>query len=314
MRKLLLKQMQYFVSVVECNSFTEAAERNYISQSAISQQIMALESELGIKLLVRENRKFSLTPAGEYFYRKSLGVLDEAEQIKKQVVRIATQEQTEIRAGYLCSSRTKELSEALALFETTYPDIQITLEKGNHEELFRRLQEEQLDFVINDQRRAFSDEFVNFELISAFSGIIINRKNHLSVLDHITAEDLRKLPCILVAAKEQEEIEKEHYRTVYGIGEDVLFAKDLEEAELLVAGNRGYFLAESFHNGQPQNRFLRNVPFYRNGKQITKQYCIFWKKSNDRPIFHEFARVLQEQFIQRAENEHADTSLPSASK
>lgn len=118
---------------------------------------------LGIKLLVRENRKFSLTPAGEYFYRKSLGVLDEAEQIKKQVVRIATQEQTEIRAGYLCSSRTKELSEALALFETTYPDIQITLEKGNHEELFRRLQEEQLDFVINDQRRAFSDEFVNFE-------------------------------------------------------------------------------------------------------------------------------------------------------
>lgn len=77
MRKLLLKQMQYFVSVVECNSFTEAAERNYISQSAISQQIMALESELGIKLLVRENRKFSLTPAGEYFYRKSLGVLDQ---------------------------------------------------------------------------------------------------------------------------------------------------------------------------------------------------------------------------------------------
>lgn len=51
------------------------------------------------------------------------------------------------------------------------------------------------------------------------------------MLDHITAEDLRKLPCILVAAKEQEEIEKEHYRTVYGIGEDVLFAKDLEEAE-----------------------------------------------------------------------------------
>lgn len=41
---MLLRQMQYFVSVVECNSFTEAAERCFVSQSAISQQIKALES------------------------------------------------------------------------------------------------------------------------------------------------------------------------------------------------------------------------------------------------------------------------------
>ena len=38
---MLLKQMKYFISVVECNSFTEAAEQCYISQSAISQQIKA---------------------------------------------------------------------------------------------------------------------------------------------------------------------------------------------------------------------------------------------------------------------------------
>lgn len=45
---MLLKQMKYFISVVECNSFTEAAEQCYISQSAISQQIKALEQELGV--------------------------------------------------------------------------------------------------------------------------------------------------------------------------------------------------------------------------------------------------------------------------
>lgn len=43
---MLLKQIQYFITVVECNSFTEAAARSYISQSAVSQQIKALEDEL----------------------------------------------------------------------------------------------------------------------------------------------------------------------------------------------------------------------------------------------------------------------------
>ena len=68
----MLRQIQYFHSVVENNSFSLAAEECNISQSAISQQIKALENELGFKLLERNNRKFTLTPAGEHFYKKTL--------------------------------------------------------------------------------------------------------------------------------------------------------------------------------------------------------------------------------------------------
>lgn len=68
----MLKQIKYFQTVVRCGSFTEAAQELYISQSAISQQIQALEQELGVKLLERGNRKFTVTPAGEHFYKKVL--------------------------------------------------------------------------------------------------------------------------------------------------------------------------------------------------------------------------------------------------
>lgn len=51
---MLLKQLKYFISIVEKENFTEAAEENYISQSAISQQIQSLENELGYKLLIRK--------------------------------------------------------------------------------------------------------------------------------------------------------------------------------------------------------------------------------------------------------------------
>lgn len=59
----MLKQIKYFLAVAECNSFTEVAERCFISQSAISQQISALEENLGVQLIKREKRKFSLTAA-----------------------------------------------------------------------------------------------------------------------------------------------------------------------------------------------------------------------------------------------------------
>ncbi len=51
----MLKQIKYFQAVVRCGSFTRAAEECYISRSAISQQIQALEQELGIQLLARGN-------------------------------------------------------------------------------------------------------------------------------------------------------------------------------------------------------------------------------------------------------------------
>ena len=84
---MLFRQMKYFTAVVECGSFTEAAEQCYISQSAISQQIRALEKELGVELIHRENRKFTLTPAGEYFYSRSKGLLEKVDDIRRETVR-----------------------------------------------------------------------------------------------------------------------------------------------------------------------------------------------------------------------------------
>ena len=85
---MLLKQARYFVTVVDANSFTEAAEQLYVSQSAVSQQIKALEEDLGTRLMIREKRKFSLTPAGEYFYRRCKAMVGEADAIVRETVRI----------------------------------------------------------------------------------------------------------------------------------------------------------------------------------------------------------------------------------
>ena len=97
----MLKQLKYFQSVVRLGSFSAVAEENFISQSAISQQVQSLERELGFALLVRKNRSFSLTPAGEYFYRKSLLLTADCDRMCAEAAKIAKGEAASLKIGYL---------------------------------------------------------------------------------------------------------------------------------------------------------------------------------------------------------------------
>jgi DNA-binding transcriptional LysR family regulator len=156
------KQIRYFAAVVELHSFTEAADACFISQSAISQQIRALEDELGVLLIVRENRKFHLTPAGEYFYRQSQVILHEIDAMKLETKRISEDAELQLSIGYLKNYGGGEVHQAVTEFTKTYPEVSIHIINGNHEKLYELLRTGQVDLVLNDQRRAFSDEYVNF--------------------------------------------------------------------------------------------------------------------------------------------------------
>ena len=83
-----IKQLEYFLSVVKHNSFTAAAYENYISQSAISQQVKALEAHLGVKLINRRNRGFNLSPAGQYMAQHGKDILNHIERVEFEMQRI----------------------------------------------------------------------------------------------------------------------------------------------------------------------------------------------------------------------------------
>ena len=141
----MLKQLRYFQSLVRLSSFSAAAEENFISQSAISQQIQALEWELGFRLLERKNRSFSLTPAGEYFYQKSLILTADYERMCREAARIAHGDRASLRIGYLRCYTGGEFHRALELFAEQHPDVDVSVTYGNHEELYALLRAGEAD-------------------------------------------------------------------------------------------------------------------------------------------------------------------------
>lgn len=240
----MLKQIRYFQSVVKNNSFSEAAAENYISQSAISQQIQALERDLGFPLLERKNRKFTLTPAGEYFYQKSLILTADYDQICMNASRIASGDETTLRVGYLCSFPGTEFQQALSQFSGKHPEVTITITSGNHEELYDMLRTEKTDVILNDQRRAFSEEYINRVLTTCQTFAEVSAASPLAQREHLTLHELRNLPCILIASPTQQEIEQDYYRTVIGVEGPFLSAKSLEEARMMAAAGKGFLLTE----------------------------------------------------------------------
>lgn len=297
----MIKQIKYFQAVVRCKSFTEAAEECFISQSAISQQIQALEHELGVKLLNRENRKFSLTPAGEHFYQKSLVLMADFERLRQETVCIANKDNAELRIGYLKCYGGQEFRLAVAEFSEKYPDVSVHIINGNHEDLYDSLRSGGVDLILSDQRRAFSDEYVNFILTTSECYIEIAARNPLASLESIETDDLKNIPCILIASPEQQENERTYYQEIVGIKGDFLFAGNFEEARLLVIGGKGFMPIEGGENEPGFAAALRRILLTRKGKPIKRNYCAFWKTDNSGYYIEEFADILKSKFPSESE-------------
>ncbi len=294
---MILQQIRYFVTVAECNSFTEAAERCYISQSAVSQQIGALENELGVKLYKRSGRKFTLTAAGEYFYKRGKKILQDVETLKEETARIGSDDELNLSIGYLSGYDGLELFRAVSDFSKIYPEVNIGVRKGTHEELYDFLRSGKTLLVINDQRRAFSDEYENYVLKQSPAYVEFSPGHPLASLKEITVRDLEAYPCILVAEKNRQDEERDFYEKTLGIGKIFEFAESLDEARLTALSGRGYMLVERVNAVDNSPLVAREVK-RADGSPIVRTYCAFWKKEKTNYYVEEFAATLRKQFTE----------------
>ncbi len=293
---MLLRQIEYFQSVIENGNFYEAAEQCHVSQSAISQQIKKLEDELDVKLLDRHNRTFSLTPAGEHFYRKSLVITGDIEHMIRETKRIAANDNQVLKIGYYKGYTGNELSEAISLFSEKYPAIDVQVIVGSHEELYHAMEDGKVDLALNDQRRAFSGAYNNIVLAESSLYIEVSAKNPLSKLPSLEVTDLKNIPCILMMNQSGQKEEQEYYETIIGLRGEFLFADTMQEARLKIVTGQGYLPVDVIGEQTWFDTTVSRIPLVRNGDPIKKTYCAFWKKTLSNGYLKEFADILKDCF------------------
>ena len=285
------RQMRYYIAVVETNSFFEAGELCHISQSAISQQIKALEEELQVQLLERHGRKFTVTPAGRYFYEQARKQVQALDSTLREVRRVASGEYQRLRVGVLNGFSRRIIQKTVQNFTTSHPHVRLSLTTGTHEELFHPVNEGSLDIVINDQWRALSDHYVNEELMDQPLFALLRQDDPLTAAGRVTMEDMRDRLCILVTSPEQRENEAAHWRDVMGLQSSFLFADNVEEACMNAAAGIGFYPCDA---DMPTDGGTMLLPLYRGEAPLTRKIFAFWPESSDSSLQWEFAEVLQQ--------------------
>lgn len=289
---MLLKQLEYFVCVVDNNSFTLAATEQYVSQSAISQQIKALENSLGVELMVREKRSFHLTPAGQYLYRSGKKLLERFHDVKVETTRIGTDARVSLRIGYLNRYSGIAMQQTVIRMAKRYKNLDIRMYSGSHEELYGMLQDRRIDVAFNDQWQVLSDDYES-QLIDKATTIIEVPQGYTDA-GSVELKTIDDLPLILVCRGKYTLTEEDHYRKAMGYSGAFAYARTLEEARYLVAGQQGLLLLDRFKYLTDALPGIERKVLTNHGKTMERHYYFVSHRSQD----NTYVEAFKDMFIQ----------------
>jgi DNA-binding transcriptional LysR family regulator len=143
-----LRQLEYFVAVVETASFTRAAERVHISQSGVSAQIRQLERELGQPLLDRSGKTVRLTDAGAVVLPHARDALASVAGIRNVVDELAGLVRGHVSVGMITACGVVSLFDQLESFHEANPGIDITLSEDTSDHLLDDVLSGRLDLAL----------------------------------------------------------------------------------------------------------------------------------------------------------------------
>jgi DNA-binding transcriptional LysR family regulator len=145
---LNVARLKVLKEVAYRGSLSSAAEALSYTQSAISQQIAALEAETGMALLERHPRGVSLTAAGQTLVGHAEGILARLDTAEAALSAIAGLRGGRLRMASFPTAGSTLMPVAIANFRAAYPDVELTLAEGEPEEIVPRLRAGELDLAL----------------------------------------------------------------------------------------------------------------------------------------------------------------------
>lgn len=201
--QIKLESYKVFYTVAKCKSFSEAAKALFLTQSAVSQQIKALEAELGTVLFLRGRKGAQLTPHGELLFEyvsQAMGRIDSAESL---FARMKTLDEGSVRIGAGDTLTRHYLIEIISRFHEKYPKIRIEVINRVTGETLSMLSKGVVDVaIVNLPVKHEMLKNIEIREIGALHETFIAGKRFSSFKDHVFGiTELASLPLVMLEPK-----------------------------------------------------------------------------------------------------------------
>ncbi|ABX42792.1 LysR family transcriptional regulator [Lachnoclostridium phytofermentans] len=187
-----LKQLQYFVTVVEEGNISKAAAKLHLTQPPLSTQLKCLENELSVTLFERGSRKIELTQEGKILYARAQSILELTELSKKELLDYSCGSLGTLHIGIVSSVVDSFLYNLMPDFHKQYKEIRYDLFEGNTYEQIQKLRNNLIELAI--VRTPYQAEDLSTLVLKKESMMAFGHKRYFQQMD---IKSLLQQPLIL---------------------------------------------------------------------------------------------------------------------
>ena len=295
---MTINQLRYFVAVADHQSFTKAATQYYISQTAITQQIQALEESLGIKLIDRSTRPISLTPGGNVFLGEAKIIIDRMESAIQRSREASTGLTGSLRIGYTKGYEQSDLPRKLREFRQEFPNVLITCYRNDTDMLAAGLLRTEYDIIFTwDSTNIRQEETLHIQLAETVPLYVAMYSSHpLARRPHLSRQELKGERILFMSpSSDGDSFGDAYYVQLYqkaGYQPDILLrSSDYESILMMIAAEEAICIVPKYCVGRFQS--LDNIVFCPlHGEGETEEVLAVWQKKNQNPALKHFISKL----------------------
>ncbi len=194
-----LRQLKYFVTIVEAGTVTEASHRLHIVQSALSQRLADLEESMGVQLLVRSRTGVRVTEAGHELYTRAKLMLKQAQATRSAVQEKASAASGPVGIGLLRSIAPILGAKLFRAIRNELPQIRPEIVVGYSDELLRMLRNGALDLSLGVQQP--SDALLDGSFVFAEGVHLVGVRDFVRTAAPVGVEHLRDVPLLVSSGR-----------------------------------------------------------------------------------------------------------------
>lgn len=200
-----LEQMEYIKEIIQTKSISIAAQNLHVSQSAISQSILLLEKELGLRLFKRSRFGTTPTEEGKNIINKALKIVENIEKIKEEAQTLTSSFSGELKIAAIPSLMTF-LPKILSLYKKDFPQIKVTIMEMESKKVIEKVKQHTVDLgltTLQESLRKTLPEHVIFRELDfhADMKVIVHKDSPLAFQKVLTIQDLSDYPIVMYTSQ-----------------------------------------------------------------------------------------------------------------